>query len=188
MTQYLPLTCPALRYRGESLRSRHVCQAMLRFTQKTKHVLSYRGVTSSPSCCRRRRILRIVIVCRAMAGFASPLPCGPFAVESSVRPEVPPAIPLVKSYQDYKDLKKIGAGAYGDVYSGRDPTTGDLVALKRMQITNDPSNKEGFPITALREIMLLFAVRDPNVVALRDVVRGTFLRTLRIRHCMIRKQ
>ena len=113
-----------------------------------------------------------------MSGFSSPHACGPFAVEASVRPEVLPDGAIVRSFQDYKDLRKIGAGAYGDVFSGRDPTTGDMVALKRMQLSNDPANKEGFPITSLREIMLLFDVRHPNVVGLRDVVRGAVLRSM----------
>eukprot|EP00892_Ulva_mutabilis_P010790 jgi/Ulvmu1/8083/UM004_0320.1 len=73
---------------------------------------------------------------------------------------------------DFKDLRKIGAGAYGDVFSGRDPKTGDMVALKRLQLSGELCSKEGFPITSLREIMLLFGVRHPNVVGLRDVVRG----------------
>lgn len=110
--------------------------------------------------------------------MASALSCGPFALNTSVQPEIPPDVPATRTITDYKDLRKIGAGAYGDVYSGRDPRNGDLVALKRMQLSNDPSNKEGFPITSLREIMLLFAVRDPNVVGLRDVVRGADLHRL----------
>lgn len=107
-----------------------------------------------------------------MANYATPSHCSPFAVDLSVQPEVPLDIPIIGSLSDYKDLRKIGAGAYGDVFSGRDPKTGDLVALKRVQLSNDPSNKEGFPITSLREIILLFAVQHPNVVRLRDVVRG----------------
>lgn len=104
--------------------------------------------------------------------MAGSFACGPFAINTSLRPDIAPAEPLTSTLSDYKDLKKIGAGAYGDVFSGRDPRTGDLVALKRLKMSNDPSNKEGYPITSLREIVLLFTVRHPNVVGLRDVVRG----------------
>lgn len=97
---------------------------------------------------------------------------GPFRVRTSLVPEVRDAVLPTRSLADYKGQSRIGAGAYGDVFRSTDPRTGDTVALKRTQLSNDPENKEGFPITSLREIMLLFAVRHPNVVGLRDVVRG----------------
>jgi serine/threonine-protein kinase BUR1 len=49
--------------------------------------------------------------------------------------------------------------------------SGDEVALKRIFMHNE---KEGFPITAIREIKILKALNHPNVVKLREmlVVRG----------------
>lgn len=53
----------------------------------------------------------------------------------------------------YKNIGKVGYGTYGEVfkaYSKDDPDL--LVALKRI---NTDKEKEGFPITALREIKIL---------------------------------
>ncbi|XP_013908950.1 PREDICTED: cyclin-dependent kinase 12-like [Thamnophis sirtalis] len=46
----------------------------------------------------------------------------------------------------------IGEGTYGQVYKAKDKDTGELVALKKVRLDNE---KEGFPITAIREIKIL---------------------------------
>lgn len=61
---------------------------------------------------------------------------------------------------------KIGQGTYGEVYKARDADTGELVALKKVLLKNE---KEGFPVTAVREIKLLRALNHPNIVRLRDI-------------------
>ena len=55
------------------------------------------------------------------------------------------------------------------VYLARDNQTQDLVALKKIRMDNE---KEGFPITAIREIKLLMNLHHTNVINLREIVRS----------------
>lgn len=45
--------------------------------------------------------------------------------------------------------------------------TGSLVALKKVRLENE---KEGFPITAVREIKILRQLQHPNIVNLKEIV------------------
>jgi serine/threonine protein kinase len=49
----------------------------------------------------------------------------------------------------------------------RDKATGEIVALKKFKLERE---KEGFPITALREISLLLRLQHPNVVRLKVIL------------------
>ncbi len=62
-------------------------------------------------------------------------------------------------------------GLVREVHKAKFRPTGRVVALKRILMHNE---KEGMPVTALREIKILKALRHPNVVELLDmfVVRG----------------
>lgn len=51
---------------------------------------------------------------------------------------------------------RIEEGTYGVVYRARDKRTEEVVALKRLKMEKE---KEGFPITSLREINTLLKVR-----------------------------
>ena len=64
---------------------------------------------------------------------------------------------------------QIGEGTYGQVYLGICKETRDKVALKKIRMDNE---KEGFPITAIREIKLLTSLQHENVVRLREIVRS----------------
>lgn len=88
---------------------------------------------------------------------------------------VPRSLGLTRHYRAYKMEHKVGEGAYGAVFFARDPKSNKVVALKRVAWTADPSNSEGLPVTTLREIMLLYAVRHENVVHLEEVLHGTAL-------------
>ena len=63
--------------------------------------------------------------------------------------------------------EQIGEGTYGQVYLMKEKATGDLVALKKVKMDN--SEKEGFPITAIREIKILQALKHDNIINLREV-------------------
>lgn len=52
-------------------------------------------------------------------------------------------------------------GTYGVVYKGRNKTTGQIVAMKKIRLE---SEEEGVPSTAVREISLLKELQHPNVV------------------------
>uniref|UniRef100_A0A915MR08 T-complex protein 1 subunit gamma n=1 Tax=Meloidogyne javanica TaxID=6303 RepID=A0A915MR08_MELJA len=66
----------------------------------------------------------------------------------------------------YEQLLKIGQGTFGEVFKARCKRTGQFVALKKILMENE---KEGFPITALREIKMLKLLRHPNITELIDV-------------------
>lgn len=61
-----------------------------------------------------------------------------------------------RSVEEFQCLNKIEEGTYGVVYRARDKTTDEIVALKRLKMEKE---KEGFPITSLREINTLLKVK-----------------------------
>ena len=68
----------------------------------------------------------------------------------------------------YKGLAKIGQGTFGEVWKAKCVKTGRVVALKKVLMENE---REGFPITALREIKILQQLRHENVVELIEICR-----------------
>lgn len=72
----------------------------------------------------------------------------------------------------YEQLERIEEGTYGVVYKAREKQSGELVAIKRLKLDNE---REGFPITSIREISALFALKHPNIINLRQVVVGDSL-------------
>lgn len=74
--------------------------------------------------------------------------------------------------QVFENLEQIGEGQFGQVYLAKDKITGDVVALKKVRMDNE---KEGFPITAIREIKLLNSLKHKNLVQMKEIVtsRGT---------------
>lgn len=67
----------------------------------------------------------------------------------------------------YKRVQQVGEGTYGKVYKAQNTLTSDYVALKRLRLE---SEREGFPITAMREIKLLQSFDHPNVVNLLEMM------------------
>ncbi|KAI9675852.1 MAG: kinase subunit of RNA polymerase II carboxy-terminal domain kinase I [Trizodia sp. TS-e1964] len=61
----------------------------------------------------------------------------------------------------------IGSGTYGKVFKGIHVYTKDLVALKKIRMEGE---RDGFPVTAIREIKLLQSIKHENVVSLREVM------------------
>ncbi|EAU92872.2 cmgc/cdk/pitslre protein kinase [Coprinopsis cinerea okayama7 len=78
-----------------------------------------------------------------------------------------PAIQSSRSVSCYERLNQIEEGSYGVVFRARDRQTGDIVALKKLKLDEE---KNGFPITALREIYALMTCQHENVVRIREVV------------------
>ncbi|KAK5166267.1 serine/threonine protein kinase, CMGC, CDC2/CDK subfamily [Saxophila tyrrhenica] len=62
--------------------------------------------------------------------------------------------------------EKLGEGTFGIVSKARSKRTGNIVALKKILMHNE---KEGFPITALREVKLLKMLSHPNVLHLEEM-------------------
>ena len=57
-----------------------------------------------------------------------------------------------RSVAEFDKLNRVGEGTYGVVYRAKDISSGEIVALKRVRMEKD---KEGLPISSLREINLL---------------------------------
>ena len=68
--------------------------------------------------------------------------------------------------KNYEKLGKLGEGTFGEVHKARSRDTGRIVALKKILMHNE---KDGFPITALREIKLLKMLDHPNVLKLEEM-------------------
>ena len=67
---------------------------------------------------------------------------------------------------DFEIVQKLGEGTFGVVSKARSRRSGTIVALKKILIHNE---KDGFPITALREIKLLKMLSHPNVLTLQEM-------------------
>ncbi|KAL8835453.1 MAG: hypothetical protein Q9205_001114 [Flavoplaca limonia] len=70
------------------------------------------------------------------------------------------------SIKAYEISEKLGEGTFGEVYKARYVKDGHIVALKKILMHNE---KDGFPITALREIKLLKMLSHPNVLRLEEM-------------------
>ncbi|PAV55749.1 hypothetical protein WR25_03809 [Diploscapter pachys] len=82
-----------------------------------------------------------------------------------------PGIMGCRSILEFDCVNRIEEGTYGVVYRGKDKRNDEIVALKRLKMEKE---KEGFPITALREInMLLKAGSHENIVNVREILIGT---------------
>lgn len=67
---------------------------------------------------------------------------------------------------DYDILRKLGEGTFGEVLQAKHKITGSVVAVKKILMHNE---KDGFPITALREIKLLKLLKHVNVLTLEEM-------------------
>jgi len=67
----------------------------------------------------------------------------------------------------FSKLEQIGEGTYGKVFMARNNETNEIVALKKVRMDNE---KEGFPITAIREIKILKRLHHENIVQLKEIV------------------
>ncbi|KAG8816049.1 kinase subunit of RNA polymerase II carboxy-terminal domain kinase I [Serendipita sp. 399] len=72
-----------------------------------------------------------------------------------------------KAEEIYKILNQVGEGTFGKVYKARNQTNGTHVALKRIRMEGE---KDGFPVTAMREIKLLQSLKHENVVILYEMM------------------
>ena len=107
-----------------------------------------------------------------------------------------PGIHGCRHVENYEWLNCINEGTYGVVYRAKDKRTGqnitgadsslvqlqctymptylppsdEVVALKKLKMEKE---KEGFPVTSLREIICLLKAKHPNVVHVREIVVGS---------------
>lgn len=86
-------------------------------------------------------------------------------------PDAPqhPVLTGCRSVENYEKLNRISEGTYGVVYRAKDRLTGEIVALKKLKLDQE---KNGFPITSLREIYTLLLAKHPHIVNVREIVVG----------------
>ncbi|PNX90448.1 cyclin-dependent kinase [Trifolium pratense] len=72
-----------------------------------------------------------------------------------------------RSVDCFEKLELIGQGTHGQVYMAREIQTGEIVALKKIRLEN---KREGFPISAIREIRILNKLHHENVIKLKEIV------------------
>lgn len=87
---------------------------------------------------------------------------GKFGKGISIRKPV-----VLRDVTAFQKKHQVGQGTYGSVFMGADKVTGEIVALKRI---NTEQEENGFPITAIREVKILKALRHPNIVKLLEIV------------------
>ena len=81
---------------------------------------------------------------------------------------------VLRDVNVFSKKHQVGQGTYGSVFVGQDKKTREIVALKRI---NTEQEENGFPITAIREVKILKALKHPNIVNLKEIVtsKGAFL-------------
>ncbi|CAN1152487.1 Cyclin-dependent kinase G-2 [Linum perenne] len=77
-----------------------------------------------------------------------------------------------RSVDEFERLNKIDEGTYGVVFRAKDKKTGEIVALKKVKMEKE---REGFPLTSLREINILLSFHHPSIVDVKEVVVGSSL-------------
>lgn len=75
-----------------------------------------------------------------------------------------------RSVENYDKLNDIEEGTYGWVSRAKEVGSGKVVALKRLKI--EPGDRNGLPVTGLREIQILRDCTHRNIVGLKEVVVG----------------
>ncbi|XP_051895062.1 cyclin-dependent kinase 11B isoform X6 [Pristis pectinata] len=101
------------------------------------------------------------------------VPDSPPASPVELKKELPqylPALQGCRSVEEFQCLNRIEEGTYGVVYRAKDKKTDEIVALKRLKMEKE---KEGFPITSLREINTILKAQHPNIVTVREIVVGS---------------
>lgn len=67
----------------------------------------------------------------------------------------------------YAIVSQVGEGTFGKVYKAKNTITQVHVALKRIRME---SERDGFPVTAMREIKLLQSLEHVNIVRLHEMM------------------
>jgi len=104
-------------------------------------------------------------------GLSTPVP--PLSLSTVPNPSIDEPHIVKPTHQDkslkafYNILTQVGEGTFGKVYKARNSVTGVLVALKRIRMETE---KDGFPVTAMREIKLLQSLRHENIVQLYEMI------------------
>lgn len=91
----------------------------------------------------------------------------PLASTPIIAAPIVPIAPLQLPAELYQVVNQVGEGTFGKVYKAKNVLTSTFVALKRIKVE---AEKDGFPVTALREIKLLQSLSHPNVIYLHEMM------------------
>lgn len=89
------------------------------------------------------------------------------SVPINIAPDSEGHIHEMSRLKDYEVIEKLGQGTFGVVQKAKSKKDGLLVAIK--QLINH-SAKEGFPITAMREITILKQLNHQNILTIQDMI------------------
>ncbi|XP_043223983.1 cyclin-dependent kinase 10-like [Amphibalanus amphitrite] len=112
---------------------------------------------------------------------AAPTPRKPSGVLTSFLTGRPMEIPerdilgRCRFVSEFEKLNRIGEGTYGVVYRARDTRSGQIVALKKMRMEKE---RDGLPVSGLREISILLKSRHENIVQLHEVAVGRSMESI----------
>ncbi|GAA94944.1 uncharacterized protein L969DRAFT_78413 [Mixia osmundae IAM 14324] len=88
--------------------------------------------------------------------------------QDAVTTAMPAAVkPQAEPEEVYQRLVQVGEGTFGKVYKARNRENNRMVALKRIRMEQE---RDGFPVTAVREIKLLQSLSHANVVTLLEMM------------------
>ncbi|KAM3186135.1 hypothetical protein ACTXT7_004921 [Hymenolepis weldensis] len=68
--------------------------------------------------------------------------------------------------EEYENIKKVGQGTFGEVFKVREKRTNKIYAVKRLRTEKEV---EGFPLTSLREVIILQQLNHENIVRLHGI-------------------
>ena len=125
-----------------------------------------RPLPSGPSSFNKRRDYNSNK--RANTGRSTYVPSAPKReVEPTLTRSQIHSIKELRSSAIYERVQQVGEGTYGKVYKSKNSITNEYVAVKKLRLE---SEREGFPITAIREIKLLQSFDHPNIVGLLEMM------------------
>ena len=91
------------------------------------------------------------------------------SVEESLKNRIPMKEWKCNEPKDYEEIKVVGIGSFGKVYKAiykKDTKEKRLVALKKIKIFEE----EEFPLTALREILIMQKLDHKNILKLEEIL------------------
>ena len=76
-----------------------------------------------------------------------------------------------RDIESFIPIRKINEGSYGIVYKAKDKNNNEIVAIKKIKLNLNSDN--GFPITSIREIKILFSLNHMNIISYKEIVCGS---------------
>ena len=88
------------------------------------------------------------------------------SVEDSLKGRIPYKNWKCNEPKDYDYIKKVGEGTFGEVYKAKNKKDQKIVALKLVKL----SEEQGFPVPALREILIMKGLNHKNILKLEEIL------------------